>query len=136
VGDGGDFWLSMLWESRRAVDLRRDRRILVHSIITSRDGGEGEFKVRGYAVAEQRPAVQARYGAEVAEHLGWHPTPGRFHLFRLDIQEVTFIRYDDPTGDQHLASWPPAREFIRRGNSETSLGDPEPVTDVVVPDEV
>jgi hypothetical protein len=130
----GDFWLSMLWQSRKAVDLRRDRRILVHSIITSRDGGEGEFKLRGHAMAEQRPEVQARYAAEVAEHLGWSPTPGRFHLFRLDVDQVTFIRYDDATGDQSLASWPPAKEFIRRGTSATSVGDPEPVTDLVVRD--
>jgi hypothetical protein len=31
----GDLWLSMLWESRKAADLRRDPRLLLHSIVTS-----------------------------------------------------------------------------------------------------
>ena len=48
----GALWLSMLWHSRKAADLLRDPRMLVHSVITSRDGGEGEFKIRGTARAE------------------------------------------------------------------------------------
>lgn len=44
----GDLWLSMLWESHKAADLRRDPRVLVHSIVTSRDGTDGEVKVRGH----------------------------------------------------------------------------------------
>jgi hypothetical protein len=47
---------------------------------------------------------------------------------------VTFIRYDDATGDQHVALWPPAREFIRRGTSATSAGAAEPVSDIIVAD--
>jgi len=49
------------------------------------------------------------------------------------IQQVTFIRYDDATGDQHVATWPPAREYIRHGTSATSVGDPEPVSNILVP---
>ena len=45
----GTLWLSMLWQSRKAADLLRDPRVLVHSVVTSRDGGEGEFKIRGTA---------------------------------------------------------------------------------------
>jgi len=130
----GVLWLSMLWGSRKAADLLRDPRILVHSVITSRDGGEGEFKIRGTARAEADPDVQARYSAAVGASLGWTPEPGRFHLFGVTIGEVTFIRYDDATGDQHVARWPPAREFIRRGTTATSLGEPEPVHDILVPD--
>ena len=44
---------------------------------------------------------------------------------------MTYIRYDDPTGDQHVAMWPAGREFIRRGDSATSVGDPEPVHDIL-----
>jgi hypothetical protein len=49
-------------------------------------------------------------------------------LFAVIIEEVTFIRYDDAAGDQHVAMWPPTREFIRRGTSATSVGQPEPVS--------
>jgi hypothetical protein len=39
---------------------------------------------------------------------------------------VTFIRYDDATGDQHVAMWPPARVLVRRGTSATSVGGSSP----------
>ena len=128
----GILWLSMLWQSRKAADLRRDPRILLHSVVTGRDGGEGEFKIRGTARNEQDPAVQRRYAGSVSGSLGWAPEPGQFHLFAVSIEEVTFIRYDDATGDQHVAMWPPAREFIRRGTSATSVGQPEPVSGGIV----
>ena len=121
-----DLWLSMLWQSTKAKDLSRDSRILVHNIITSRDGGDGEFKVRGRAEVSEDPAVQRRYAEAVADNLGWRPEPGRFHLFAVDIDEVTVVRYDDATGDQYVTRWPAGREFVRRGTSATSVGDPEP----------
>jgi hypothetical protein len=128
----GDLWLCMLWHSTKATDLLRDPRILVHGVITSRDGGEGEFKIRGTARAEHDPHVQSRYAEAVTASLGWSPTPDRSHLFAVGIDEMTFIRYNDATGDQHVAMWPPGREFIRRGDSGTSLGDPEPVHDIIL----
>ena len=99
----GDLWLSMMWRSTKARDLLRDPRILVHSIVTTRDGGEGEFKVRGTARAEGDLAVQRRYADRVTATLGWKPQPGRFHLFAVDIGQVSFLSYDDSTGDQHVA---------------------------------
>jgi pyridoxamine 5'-phosphate oxidase-like protein len=127
----GDLWLSMMWESHKARDLQRDPRILVHSIVTARDGQEGEFKVRGRAQTEERLAVQERYAADVSEHIGWTPTPGQFHLFRVDIDHVAFLRYVEATGDQYVASWPPAKEHMRPGDTATSLGDAVPVTDLL-----
>jgi hypothetical protein len=95
------------------------------------DGDLWLFKVRGTARVEDDPAVQRRYADTVAADLGWNPQPGRFHLFAADIGQVTFINYDTPTGDQHVAMWPPGREFIRRATSPTSVGDPEPVSDLI-----
>jgi hypothetical protein len=128
----GDLWLSMMWRSAKARDLLRDPRILVHSIVTSRDGAAGEFKARGTARTEEDQDVQRRYADTVTARLGWNPQPGKFHLFAVDIDQVTYIAYDpaDP-GDQHVAMWPPAREFIRRATSPTSVGEPEPVSDLI-----
>jgi hypothetical protein len=91
-----------------------------------------ELERRQPALAD--PDIQVRYAAAVGASLGWTPEPGRFHLFAVAISQVTFIRYDDATGDQHVASWPPAREFVRRGTTATSLGEPEPVHDILTPD--
>lgn len=101
----GRLWLSMMWQSWKARDLLRDPRVLVHGIVTDRDGADGEVKVRGAARAV-----------------------GRFHLFEVDIQDVTSIRYDD-SGDQFVASWPPAREFVRR---RRAWEPPEAVQDLLV----
>jgi hypothetical protein len=121
-----DLWLSMLWNSRKAADLVRDPRLLVHSIVTRRDGSFGEYKVRGRAVAEDDEKTQAAYAVAIREHAGWEPVPGGFHLFWVDVAEVAFIRYEDSTGDQFVTLWPAGREFVRRGTTATSLGEPEP----------
>ena len=55
----GDLWLSMMWQSHKATDLLRDDRILLHSIITTPDGGEGEMKVRGPRRAHRRSRYQS-----------------------------------------------------------------------------
>ena len=121
-----DLWLSMLFGSRKAADLRRDQRVLVHSIVTDRDGGLGEYKVRGQALEAPPGPIQEGYAEEVRARLGWEPTPGRLHLFSVDIDDVTFIRYEEASGDQFVTRWPARCEFVRRGDGGTALRDPEP----------
>ncbi|HEV3450245.1 MAG TPA: hypothetical protein VG869_03485 [Acidimicrobiia bacterium] len=121
-----DLWLSMMWGSLKAADLERDPRLLVHSTVSGREGTNGEFKVRGRAVPEPDLRTQRAYAEVVKAALGWVPVPGRFHLFRVAIDDVTFIGYDDATGDQFVARWPDLDEFARRATSPTSVGDPEP----------
>jgi Pyridoxamine 5'-phosphate oxidase len=128
----GELWLSMGWRTRKAADLQLDPRLLVHSIVTGRDGTAGEYKVRGRAVAEDDPAVHRAYAETVQSQLGWQPEPGRFHLFRVDVDDVTFIRWDSATNDQYVSRWPSRVEFVRRGTSATSLGDPELIEELLV----
>ena len=128
----GDLWLSMLLGSLKAADLLRDPRVLVHSIVTGPDGGEGEMKVRGTAVAVLDEARQRRYADAVAAALPWTPEVGRFHLFRVDVDDVTYVRYDNASGDQFVVRWPAGTETVRRGTSATTLGQPEPSSGVLV----
>jgi hypothetical protein len=121
-----DLWLSMLLGSYKAADLLRDPRVLLHSIVTSRDGAEGEYKLRGRGIEEASADAQQGYAREVATRLGWKPTPGQFHLFRVDIDDVAFIRYEEASGDQFVTRWPSRSEFVRRGTTATSLGPPQP----------
>src|ERR1700677_3645711 len=108
----GSLWLGMMWQSTKARDLLRDPRVLVHSGGTNPDGGGGggKVKIRGTVRVEGDPGTYQRYADTVAEQLGWRPEPGRMHLFEVDIGEVTYIGYDDATGTQHVAMWPPPRE--------------------------
>jgi hypothetical protein len=127
----GDLWLSMLWQSRKAADLLTDDRILVHSIVTSREGQPGEVKLRGRAVPVDDPGRRARYREAVAV-LGWQPEEPWFHLFVVDLADVTSISYAGE-GDQHVARWPAGVEFVRRATSATSVGEPEPRSDLLTP---
>lgn len=126
----GVLWLSMMLGSRKAADLLRDPRVLVHSIVTSRDGADGEVKVRGRAIAEGRRPVLHRYADAVGEALGWHPVVGAFHLFAVDLHSVSSVSYD-ARGDQHVAIWPPGREFVRPMVTATEVGDPRPAHDLL-----
>jgi hypothetical protein len=122
----GDLWLSMGLGTMKARDLHRDPRVLVHSIVTSRDGGGGEFKVRGRAVRQDDLELNARIAEVIAEELGWRPEVGKFHLFRIEVEDVTFIHWDGRNNDQYLSRWPEGREQVRRGTSATSNAPPEP----------
>jgi hypothetical protein len=130
----GVLWLSMMWRSTKAADLLRDSRILVHNAVSSRDGHDGEFKLRGNARDETGLDVQRKHASEVAQGLGWEPVPGTFHLFAVGFYDVTSVRYDGPTGDQYVVRWPPGREYVRRATSPTSVGKPEPFSEMLVPE--
>ncbi len=54
----GDLLLGMLWRSKKALDLLREPRCVLHSAIADINGSEGEFKLRGRAV--EVPPVDLR----------------------------------------------------------------------------
>lgn len=122
----GELWLSMMPTSAKAGDLRRDPRILVHSVITS-PAPLAEIMMRGTVRAEAATDVQRRYAAAVQAHLGWQPVPGEFTLFVVDITDVTFIGHDAGSNAQHVARWPAGEEYLRPFVTPTSLGPPNPV---------
>lgn len=117
----------MMWQSHKAIDLLRDDRVLIHSIITTREGSEGEAKLRGHAVAVDDRDVRARY-CDAVSAPGWRPEEPWFHRFRIDIEDLTLIRYAQ-SGDQQVVRWPSRTEFVRRETSATSVGAPEPHPD-------
>lgn len=126
----GDLWFSMLG-STKVADLRRDPRVLVRSVIT-KPVGEVEILVRGTAREVRDPEVQAHYAGAAAATLGWRPVVGQFALFAIDVEDVSCIRFDPETGDQHVARWPAGVEYRRRNLTPTSYGAREPVTDLLV----
>jgi hypothetical protein len=125
----GDLWLSMMWRSRKAEDLLADDRILLHNIVTTREGQPGEVKLRGRAVQVDDPERRSRY-REAVTVLGWQPEEPWFHLFVLDLVDVTSISYAG-AGDQHVARWPARAEFVRRATSPTSVGEAESIRDLL-----
>jgi hypothetical protein len=43
----GELYLSMMWRSTQAMDLARDPRLLIQSIVDNRVNKWGDFKLRG-----------------------------------------------------------------------------------------
>ena len=125
----GDLWLSMMWRSRKAVDIVRDNRVLLHSIVQGPQDPSGEIKVRGRAVAVDDGDERRRY-CDAVEHLGWRPVEPYFHLFVIDITDASSVRYER-NGDQYVARWPAGIEFVRRETSPTSVGEPQPIVDLL-----
>jgi hypothetical protein len=125
----GDLWLSMM-ASPKVADLRRDPRVLVRSVITKPEG-EVEILLRGTAREVSEPDVQSHYADAVAATLGWRPIVGEFALFAVDVDDLSYIRFDPGTGDQHLARWPAAVEYRRRHLTPTSYGPREPASELL-----
>ena len=122
----GDLWLSMMRTSAKAMDLARDPRILLHSIVTGPEPA-AKVKIRGTVHAEDDHDVLRRYAAAVSAEIGWRPVVGEFTLLAVDVDDVTYIGCDADTGGQHVARWPAGLEYVRPPMTPTSLGSPQPV---------
>jgi pyridoxamine 5'-phosphate oxidase-like protein len=95
----GELWLGMMPGSRKALDLRRDPRLALHS--ASEDPPDdpatwsGDAKLSGRAVEVRDPALLTR-------HLGEQPGA---HLFRVDVTEVVHTRVGDPPDHLVIELW-------------------------------
>lgn len=101
--------LGMMWQSSKALDLLRDRRVVLRNAICSSTRDEGEMIVRGRAIEIQDPETRRHYVEAVSERIRW--TEPRFHLFSIDIESAAYIRYGD--GKQSVKLWPQYLEYLR-----------------------
>ena len=86
----GDLLLGMMWRSRKAIDLLRDPRCVVHSIVSDKSGSQGDVKVYGRAQPVEDPLRRERYCVALEERIAWRPE-GDFHLFSIDVTEVGYF---------------------------------------------
>jgi hypothetical protein len=102
---GGDLWLGAMHESMKALDLRRDPRLALHSATVDPSDDptrwEGDAKIAGRAEEitdpDRKAAVQGASGG------GEPPEP--YHLFRLDVTEVVLTRVGDPPDHLVIEVW-------------------------------
>ena len=96
----GELWLGMMPGSRKALDLRRDPRLALHS--ASDDPPDdpttwaGDAKLSGRAVEVDDPALLEKLGA--GDEAG-------AHLFRVDITELVHTRVGDPPDHLVIDLW-------------------------------
>jgi hypothetical protein len=97
----GELWLGMMPGSRKALDLRRDPRLALHSasVDPPDDPGTwaGDAKLTGRAVEVDDP--------QVLERLGAGDQAASAHLFRVDLTEVVLTRVGDPADHLLIGLW-------------------------------
>ena len=112
--------LGMMWQSRKALDLLRDPRCLVHSVVANKDGTDGEVKLRGIAVDVTDMGLRERSAQHSFDTTGWRPEEP-YHLFWLDIEEAAFIQFSG-NGDQTIKTWRGGRPEQTRVRKWTGSG--------------
>jgi Pyridoxamine 5'-phosphate oxidase len=105
----GDLWLGMMPGSRKAMDLRHDPRLALHSasIDPPDDPTDwtGDAKLAGRAVEVDDPARLARLGAG--------EEAGEAHLFRVEVTELVHTRVGDPPDHLVIEVWQEGRGLRR-----------------------
>lgn len=106
----GELMLGMMWRSPKALDLLRDPRCVVHSVVSDRMGTEGDFKLYGRAVSVEEPETRARYRAAVKARIDWEPAEPRFHCFAIDVESAGFVIFG---GERYGLAWEPGAGLRR-----------------------
>ncbi len=107
----GELMSGMMWRSPKALDLLRDPRCVVHSIVSDRAGTEGDFKLYGRAVAVEDPGRRGRYRETIKARIDWEPAEPNYHLFAIDVESAGFNVFGD---DAFQLVWDHKRGLIRR----------------------
>jgi hypothetical protein len=106
----GRLFVSMMWQSRKALDLLRDPRIVVHSVTTNKDGTDGDVKIYGDAVDEQDPDVRAAFRDAIRRRIDWAPDEPEYHCFSVDVRSAGYTRFG---GQAEAMAWDEERGLRR-----------------------
>ena len=105
----GQLWLGMMPGSRKALDLRRDPRLALHSASVDPPDDPtswtGDAKLAGQAVEVEDPAL--------LEKLGAGDQADAAHLFRVEVTEVVHVRVGDPADHLVIELWQEGRGLRR-----------------------
>ena len=102
----GRLFVSMMWRSRKALDLLRDPRIVVHSVTTNKDGTDGDVKLYGRVIDERDAAVRDAFRQAIRARIDWAPDEPSYHCFSMDVGSAGFVRFGD---DAEALAWDPER---------------------------
>lgn len=104
----GDLWLGSMLDSLKALDLRRDPRLALHSATVDPKMTEGDAKLLGRAVEVNDQAVIARFSGTLDQQ-----PADPFHLFRIDITELVVTQIGNPPDHLVIESWHEGKGMTR-----------------------
>jgi hypothetical protein len=100
-----DLWIGAMPGSRKAVDLQRDPRMALHSSTADDTMADGDAKLSGLAMEVTDPgaatALLHAQQPDVVEPV----SPGEFHLFRIEIAEISLVKIGDPPDHLVIETW-------------------------------
>jgi hypothetical protein len=109
----GRLFVSMMWRSRKALDLLRDPRVVIHSVTCDKSGADGDVKVYGRVVDERDADVRAAFREAIRARIDWAPDEPEYHCFSLDVGSAGYTRFSQTEGNRALA-WDPERGLRER----------------------
>ena len=102
---GGHLLFGVMTRSAKALDLTRDPRCTVHSIVTAPNQGEGELKLFGRVDRIHDPELR-----NVSDEPWWvQHGDDRALVFSLDIDRAVFVSWDLEGGLMTVRRWSPER---------------------------
>jgi hypothetical protein len=102
----GGLGFGSMWQSVKALDLRRDPRFALHSGSDDPPGWNGDAKLAGRAEEVTDDEVKARV-------IGGNAPPGPNHLFRADVEELSVVRLNESRDQLVIESWHAGRGLTR-----------------------
>jgi hypothetical protein len=106
----GRFFVSMMWRSKKALDLLRDPRIVVHSVTSNREGTDGDVKLYGTVVDERDPEVRTAFREAILARIDWAPDEPNYHCFSVDVATAGYTVFGE---ESHALAWDPERGLRR-----------------------
>ncbi len=106
----GHLFLGMMWKSKKALDLLRDPRIVVHSVTCDKDGTDGDVKLYGRAIAVDGPDLRQAYRDAIGARTDWAPDEPEFHLFSIDVEAAGYAVFGEGS---HALAWDPGNGLRR-----------------------
>jgi hypothetical protein len=97
--------LGMMWRSKKALDLLRDPRIVVHSVPSDRLNPDGDVKLYGLAVEESKPGVRKVFREAILARIDWAPEEPEYHLFSLNVRSAAYTRFGEE--ESFALAWDP-----------------------------
>ncbi|MDP9420274.1 MAG: pyridoxamine 5'-phosphate oxidase family protein [Actinomycetota bacterium] len=104
----GEVWFGAMWESRKALDLRRDPRFELHSGSVDPPEWAADARIAGRAEEIDDPERKA-----ATTGAGDGGAAGPFHLFRVEVVEVVHVHLGDPADHLVMEVWRPGQELRR-----------------------
>ena len=88
--------------TRKTVDLTRDPRCVLNTLVTDKDGTEGEVKLVGEAREIDDAEMLARLAEDTFQRYGFRPAPHTYHSFSMNISSAAYIVFHGDLTDTIL----------------------------------